>query len=63
MLWIYTENDTYFGPALSQRMASAFKAAGGNVEYHLLPPFGHDGHFLVDAADGVSVCKSPSDSI
>jgi len=55
MLWIYTENDTYFGPALSQRMASAFKAAGGNLEYHLLPPFGHDGHFLVDSADGVSI--------
>jgi dienelactone hydrolase len=55
MLWIYTENDTYFGPALSQRMASAFKAAGGSVEYHLLPPFGHDGHFLVDAADGVGI--------
>src|SRR6516164_9244769 len=53
MLWIYTENDTYFGPTLSQRMASAFKAAGGNLEYHLLPPFGHDGHFLVDSADAV----------
>ena len=55
MLWIYTENDTYFGPALSQRMATAFQAGGGNLEYHLLPPFGHDGHFLVDSADGVRI--------
>jgi dienelactone hydrolase len=55
MLWIYTENDTYFGPTLSQRMATAFKAAGGNLEYHLLPPFGQDGHFLVDSADAVSI--------
>ena len=55
MLWIYTENDTYFGPALSQRMAAVFQAGGGNLEYHLLPPFGHDGHFLVDSADGVSI--------
>jgi dienelactone hydrolase len=55
MLWIYTENDTYFGPALSQRMATAFRAGGGNLEYHLLPPFGGDGHFLVDSADAVSI--------
>jgi dienelactone hydrolase len=55
MLWIYTENDTYFGPALSQRMARVFQAAGGNLEYHLLPPFGDDGHFLVDSRDGVGV--------
>jgi dienelactone hydrolase len=55
MLWIYTENDTYFGPALSQRMARAFQAEGGNLEYHLLPSFGDDGHFLVDSRDGVGL--------
>jgi dienelactone hydrolase len=55
MLWIYTENDSYFGPALSQRMAKAFQAEGGNLEYHLLPPFGDDGHFLVDSRDGVGI--------
>jgi dienelactone hydrolase len=53
MLWIYIENDTFFGPALSKRMHEAFRAAGGNVEYHLLPPFGSDGHFLVDSPDGI----------
>lgn len=55
MLWLYTENDTYFGPFLSQRMASAFLAAGGNLEYHLLPPFGNDGHFLIDSKDAVGI--------
>jgi dienelactone hydrolase len=55
MLWIYTENDTYFGPALSQRMARAFQAAGGNLEYHLLPPFGNDGHFLLDSGEGIGL--------
>ena len=29
MLWIYIENDTFFGPALSKRMHEAFTAAGG----------------------------------
>lgn len=55
MLWIYTENDTFFGPALSKRMHQAFTAAGGNAEYHLLPPFGDDGHYLVSSANAVSI--------
>src|SRR5262249_61853046 len=53
-LWLYSENDAYFGPALSKDMYQAFRAAGGNAEYHLLPPFGTDGHGLInfhEAAD------------
>jgi dienelactone hydrolase len=53
MLWIYIENDTFFGPALSKRMHEAFTQAGGNAEYHLLPPFGGDGHFLVGSPDSI----------
>jgi dienelactone hydrolase len=53
MLWIYTENDTYFGPDLSQRMHKAFVGAGGDAEYHLLGPFGDEGHSLIDAPEGV----------
>src|SRR5215831_12034750 len=50
MLWIYSENDTYFGPDLAKRMHAAFTGAGGNAEFHMLPPFGSDGHFMIDAA-------------
>ena len=55
MLWIYTRNDSYFGLDLSKRMAEAFRAAGGNVEYHLLSDFGGDGHFLIDSAEAVQL--------
>jgi dienelactone hydrolase len=55
MLWMYIENDTYFGPELSKRMHAAFTTAGGNAEYHLFPPHGGDGHFFVDAADAVAI--------
>jgi invasion protein IalB/dienelactone hydrolase len=55
MLWIYTENDTYFGPELTKRMQQAFVEAGGNVEYRMLPPFGSDGHFMIDSADSVPI--------
>jgi dienelactone hydrolase len=53
MLWIYIENDTFFGPELSRRMHEAYTGAGGNAEYHLLPPFGSDGHFLVSSRDSL----------
>lgn len=53
MLWIYIENDTFFGPALSNRMHQAYTEAGGSAEYHLLPPFGSDGHFLIDSPDAI----------
>ena len=53
MLWIYAENDTFFGPELTKRMHQAYTAAGGNAEYRMLPPFGSDGHFLIGSPDAV----------
>jgi dienelactone hydrolase len=53
MLWFYIENDTYFGPDLSRRMHEAYTAAGGNAEYHLMPPFGNEGHYFIDSPDAI----------
>jgi hypothetical protein len=36
-------------------MYEAFTAAGGNAEYHLLPAFGNDGHFMVDSRDATQI--------
>ena len=52
---IYAENDTYFGPPLTKRMHDAFTDAGGNAQYHVLPPFGNDGHFPIDSAAAVQL--------
>ena len=43
----------FFGPELSKRMHEAYTGAGGNAEYHLLPAFGSDGHFLVTSPDSI----------
>jgi dienelactone hydrolase len=53
MLWFYIENDTFFGPELSKKMHEAYTAAGGSAEYHLMPPFGSDGHFFIDSAEAI----------
>ena len=50
-LWLYASNDTYFPPDLAQQLGDAFRGAGGNIEFHELPPVGTEGHGLI-AADG-----------
>ena len=50
-LWLYSENDSYFAPALSRRMYETFRNTGGSAEYRLLPPFGADGHLLINSSD------------
>jgi len=54
-LWVYAENDSYFPPRLSRAMAEAYRAAGGHVDYALLPAFGADGHFMADTDGSESV--------
>lgn len=47
-LWLYSRNDTYFGPDLARAMASAYSAAGGKADLQVLPAYGSDGHALAD---------------
>jgi dienelactone hydrolase len=46
MLWVYADNDLFFGPKLAQRMHQAFAGAGGQAELVMHPAFGKDGHAL-----------------
>lgn len=52
-LWLYTENDMYFGPKLPREWFQAFKASGGVGEYILFPPNGDNGHLLFTRAPDV----------
>ena len=46
MLWIYTENDMYFGPQLPRQWHAAFTKAGGKASFVQFPHHGEDGHSL-----------------
>jgi dienelactone hydrolase len=50
MLWVYSENDHFFGPAVAAKLYDAFEAAGGNAEFIKAAPFGKDGHRLFSLA-------------
>ena len=43
-IWLYSENDHYFGPALARKFLTAFQAGGAEVDFVSLPPSGEDGH-------------------
>ncbi|MDB5941364.1 MAG: dienelactone hydrolase [Ramlibacter sp.] len=46
MLWVYTENDMYFGPVLPREWHQAFSAAGGKAQFVQFPTQAEDGHLL-----------------
>lgn len=49
-LWVYAENDLFFGPPLARRFFDAFTKAGGKADFVAAPANGKDGHFLFSAA-------------
>jgi dienelactone hydrolase len=55
MLWIYADNDSYFGPRLAQEMAAAYVNAGGRLKFVKTPSSGSDGHGLFFDTDGSKI--------
>jgi dienelactone hydrolase len=47
-LWIYSQNDHFFGPPLAHRLLDAFTAAGGQATFIAAPPYRDDGHRYFD---------------
>jgi dienelactone hydrolase len=46
MLWVYSENDHFFGPRIAQAFYEAFAQAGGKANFLHAQPFRNDGHGL-----------------
>jgi dienelactone hydrolase len=47
--WLVAANDSYFSPELSKQMADAFRGGGDKVDFHVLPAFGGEGHWLAES--------------
>lgn len=60
-LWLYAENDSYFGPKLATAMVEAWRAAGAEAELHILPPYGADGHDIANDRAGWDVWGTMTD--
>jgi hypothetical protein len=46
-LWVYSANDSYFGPDIAEAMVHAWQSNGGLAEFLMLPPYGSEGHDAV----------------
>ncbi len=55
MLWVYTANDSFFGPDLAAAMHRAYVDAGGRAQLAQLPAWGTDGHALFFGRGGSAV--------
>ena len=59
--WLVAANDSYFSPALSRQLVDAFRGAGGKADFHVLPAYGSEGHWLVETEGGVKLAASELD--
>jgi dienelactone hydrolase len=59
--WLVAGNDSYFSPALSRQLAGAFRNAGGKVDFHVLPAYGSEGHWLPETEGGVKLAGAELD--
>ena len=51
-LWLYADNDPFYGLAHSRKNFDAFLAAGGKGAFHVVPTaFGEDGHHIAARPD------------
>ncbi|HVJ56116.1 MAG TPA: alpha/beta hydrolase [Aliidongia sp.] len=56
-LWIYAENDHYFGPELARSMFRDYAAHGAPAEFFAAPQNGEDGHGLF--LNGIELWREP----
>ncbi len=59
--WLVAANDTYFSPEFSRKLADAFRSGGGKVDFHPLPAFGSEGHWLPETESGVKLAAGDLD--
>jgi dienelactone hydrolase len=53
--WLVAANDSYFSPDLSRRMADAFRAGGGKVDFRVLAASGSEGHWMAETEGGMKL--------
>ena len=59
--WLVAANDSYFSLEFSRKLADAFRSGGGKADFHALPPFGSEGHWLPETESGVKLAAGDLD--
>ena len=56
--WLVAANDSYFSPDFSRKLADAYRAGGGKVEFRALAAAGSEGHWLPETEAGVKTARA-----
>jgi dienelactone hydrolase len=59
--WLVATNDTYFSPEFSKKLVDAFRSGGAKVDFHVLPAFDGEGHWLPETESGVKLAAGDLD--
>jgi dienelactone hydrolase len=61
--WLVAANDSFFSPDLSRKLADAFRAGGGKVDFRVLPAYDGEGHWMAETENGVKLVAPELDRL
>jgi dienelactone hydrolase len=61
--WLVAANDSYFSPDVSRKLADAFRAGGGKVDFRVLPAYDGEGHWMAETENGVKLAAGELDRV
>ena len=62
-VWIYAENDSFFPPAIVDKMHEGYLEKGGDVRRVRVPAMGTDGHSMFGTLNGRRIWLSEADTL
>jgi dienelactone hydrolase len=61
--WLVAANDSYFPPDFSRKLADAFRAGGGKVDFRQLAAYDGEGHWMAETENGVKLAAPELDRL
>jgi dienelactone hydrolase len=61
--WLVAANDSFFPPDFSRKLADAFRAGGGKVDFRQLAAYDGEGHWMAETENGVKFATAELDRI
>jgi pimeloyl-ACP methyl ester carboxylesterase len=61
--WLVAANDSFFPPDFSRKLADAFRAGGGKVDFRQLAAYDGEGHWMAETENGVKFVTPELDRI
>jgi dienelactone hydrolase len=61
--WLVAANDSYFPLDFSRKLAEAFRAGGGKVDFRALPAYDGEGHWMAETDNGIKLVAPELDRL